>query len=234
MRDNEALIKKAQAGDEKAFDELISSNMGLVKKIALKFIDRGVEYEDLVQIGSIGMIKAVRSFDFSYECVFSTYAVPLIIGEIRRFLRDDGIIKVSRQVKRQGGEILKKKEEFTRLNAREPHMGELAELCGLNTEEVIYALEAVGPVRSLNEFVSDDECELGDFVADKHNEMDKMTDRIALSQAISILPELQQKIIMLRFFRDLSQKQTGDLLGLSQVKVSREEKKIMVKLRQAL
>lgn len=227
MRDNEALLKKAQAGDEKAFEEIISSNMGLVKRIALKFTDRGVDFEDLVQIGAIGMIKAVRSFDFSYECVFSTYAVPLILGEIRRFLRDDGMIKVSRQTKRQGIEILRQKEAFIKAHAREPKLTELAELCGISSEELVYALDAVNPVHSLNESVGDDEGELGDFVADKNNEMEALTDKIALAQAIKSLPEIQQKIIMLRFFRDLSQQQTGQLLGLSQVKVSREEKKIM-------
>lgn len=234
MRDNEALLKKAQAGDEKAFEEIISSNMGLVKRIALKFTDRGVDFEDLVQIGAIGMIKAVRSFDFSYECVFSTYAVPLILGEIRRFLRDDGMIKVSRQTKRQGIEILRQKEAFIKAHAREPKLTELAELCGISSEELVYALDAVNPVHSLNESVGDDEGELGDFVADKNNEMEALTVKIALAQAIKSLPEIQQKIIMLRFFRDLSQQQTGQLLGLSQVKVSREEKKIMNKLRQAL
>ncbi|MCI8589572.1 MAG: sigma-70 family RNA polymerase sigma factor [Clostridiales bacterium] len=234
MRDNEALLKQAQAGDEKAFEEIISSNLGLVKKIALKFTDRGVDFEDLVQIGSIGMIKAVRSFDFSYECMFSTYAVPLILGEIRRFLRDDGMIKVSRQTKRQGIEILRKKESFIKEQGREPKLTELAALCEMSTDELIYALDAVNPVHSLNESVGDDDGELGDFVADKNNEMEVLTDKIALAQAIKALPEMQQKIIMLRFFKDMSQQQTGQMLGLSQVKISREEKKIMNTLRQAL
>ena len=234
MRDNEALLKKAQAGDEKAFEEIISSNLGLVKRIALKFTDRGVDFEDLVQIGAIGMIKAVRSFDFSYECMFSTYAVPLILGEIRRFLRDDGMIKVSRQTKRQGIEILRKKEAFIKEQGREPKLTELAALCEMSTDELIYALDAVNPVHSLNESVGDDDGELGDFVADKNNEMEVLTDKIALAQAIKALPEIQQKIIMLRFFKDMSQQQTGQMLGLSQVKISREEKKIMNTLRQAL
>ena len=234
MRNNEILIKRAQEGDDKAFDEVIMSNMGLVKKLALKFIDRGVDFDDLVQIGAMGMIKAVRSFDFSFECVFSTYAVPLIIGEIRRYLRDDGLIKVSRQTKRQGVEILRKKEEFMASHGREPSVGELSELCSMTQEEVIYALDAVGSVRSLNESVGDDDSELGDFIADKKNEMDVITDRIALNQAIEALPEIQRKIIILRYYKDLSQQQTGALLGLSQVKVSREEKKIISLLRKAL
>ncbi len=234
MRNNEILIKKAQEGDEAAFDEVIEKNMGLVKKLALKFIDRGVDFEDLVQIGAMGMIKAVRSFDFSFECVFSTYAVPLIIGEIRRYLRDDGLIKVSRQTKRQGVEILRKKEEFMGTQGREPSVKELCELCSMSYEEVIYALDAVGTVRSLNESVGDDDSELGDFIADKKSEMDVITDRIALKQAIEALPEIQRKIIVLRYYKDMSQQQTGALLGLSQVKVSREEKKIISILRKAL
>lgn len=234
MRNNEVLIKRAQEGDNAAFDEVIASNMGLVKKLALRFADRGVEFDDLVQIGAIGMIKAVRSFDFSYDCVFSTYAVPLIIGEIRRFLRDDGIIKVSRQIKRQGVEILRKKEEFMRLHGREPKLSELTEVCSLTSEEIIYALDAVGTVHSLSESVGDDDGELGDFIADKQDDMEKLTDRIALSQAIESLPEMQRKIIILRYFRDFSQQETGKMLGLSQVKVSREEKKIISKLKEAL
>lgn len=234
MRNNEELIKKAQEGDQAAFDEVIVSNMGLVKKLALKFTDRGVDFEDLVQIGAIGMIKAVRSFDFSFECVFSTYAVPLIIGEIRRYLRDEGLIKVSRQTKRQGVEILRKKEEFMNTEGREPSVTELCKLCSLSYEEVVYALDAVVTIRSLNESVGDDDSELGDFIADKKSEMDAITDRIALKQAIEALPDMQRKIIILRYYKDMSQQQTGALLGLSQVKVSREEKKIISILRKAL
>ncbi len=234
MRDNETLIKLAQTGDDKALSDIVEKNMGLVKKLALRFCDRGVDYEDLVQIGCIGMIKAVRSFDFSYECVFSTYAVPLIIGEIRRFLRDDGIIKVSRQVKKQGVDILRAKEKFMAENNREPHISELAEIVGLSVDDVVYSLEAVNPIHSLNEQAGEDDGELGDFVADKQNEMDTVTDKIALGEAIKKLPDIQRQIIVLRYYKDLSQQQTGKILGLSQVKVSREEKKIISILRQAL
>ncbi len=234
MRDNEALIKKAQNGDEKALSDLVERNMGLVKKLAVRFVDRGADYEDLVQIGCIGMIKAVRSFDFSYECVFSTYAVPLIIGEIRRFLRDDGIIKISRQTKRQGVEILRAKEKFISENNREPRVSELAQITGFSCEDVVYCLEAVNPVHSLNEQAGEEDGELGDFISDKQNEMENITDRIALKEAIRQLPDIQQKIILLRYYKDMSQQQTGKILGLSQVKVSREEKKILSLLREAL
>lgn len=234
MRDNEALIKKAQNGDEMALSDLVERNMGLVKKLAVRFVDRGADYEDLVQIGCIGMIKAIRSFDFSYECVFSTYAVPLIIGEIRRFLRDDGIIKISRQTKRQGVEILRAKEKFISENNREPRVSELAQITGVSCEEAVYCLEAVNPVHSLSEQAGEEDGELGDFISDKQNEMENITDRIALKEAIRQLPDIQQKIILLRYYKDMSQQQTGKILGLSQVKVSREEKKILSLLREAL
>ena len=123
------LVKAAQSGDSEALDTLVKENMGLCKSIALRFLNRGVEYDDLVQLASVGMIKAVRSFDTSFGTAFSTYAVPLIIGEIRRFLRDDGIVKVGRNVKRIGTDAMRKKEEFLREHGREPKMSELSELC---------------------------------------------------------------------------------------------------------
>lgn len=232
--DNLELVRRAKAGDRSAMDELVEQNMGLVKSIAVRFRDRGAEYEDLMQIGTIGMIKAMKSFDFSFNTAFSTYAVPLIIGEIRRFLRDDGIIKVSRSVKRDGVNILRKKEEFQREYQREPTVAELSRLCGLSPEELIFALDAVSPIHSLSEPVSgtdDESMTLGSTLFDRENAIDSVTDRIALSEAIKKLSKLQRQIIALRYSRELSQQQTGDILGLSQVKISREEKKIMEYLR---
>lgn len=234
--ENNELIAKIKDGDEKALEELVNLNMGLVKSIAVRFRDRGVEYEDLIQIGTVGMIKAARSFDFSFNTAFSTYAVPLIIGELRRFLRDDGIIKVSRNIKKQGINIMKKREAFIRTNGREPRITELAELCEMKQEELVYALESVGPVHSLSEQMGSDEdgMTLENMIADKDNAIENLTDRIALSEAVKKLPELQQQILILRYFKDMSQQQTGDILGLTQVKISREEKKILEKLRNAL
>ncbi|MBE6642328.1 MAG: sigma-70 family RNA polymerase sigma factor [Clostridia bacterium] len=235
QNDNITLIKKAQEGDKSALEQLISQNMGLVKKIVLRFKDRGCEYDDLVQIGTIGMIKAVKSFDFSFNTVFSTYAVPLIIGEIRRHLRDDGLIKVSRTVKKNGIDILRKKEEFEKNNSREPSISELAELCSLSKEDIVTALDALSPVRSLQEPLSNDEtATLGNIIKDEECEIDKLTERLALKEALKTLPYEQQQIIYLRYYKDLSQQQTGDILGLTQVKVSREEKRIMNFLRNAL
>ncbi len=212
--------------------------MGLVRSIAARFAgriaDRGLEFEDLIQIGCVGMVKAIRSWDESYGTVFSTYAVPLIIGEIKRFLRDDGPIKVSRSTKRRNAEILKKREEFTREAGREPSVDELAALCGLSCEDLVFALEAGAPIHSLSAPVGDDDAELEDLLEAGPSDIDALTDRLALRQAIAHLPPSQRKIITLRYFCDLSQQQTADRLGLSQVKISREEKKIFEKLRAML
>lgn len=232
---NEELIKEAQNGNEEAFEKLIDQNMGLVKKTALRFKDRGCEYEDLVQIGTIGMIKAVKSFDFSFNCVFSTYAVPLIIGEIRRHLRDDGLIKISRNIKKNGIDILRKKEEYERSNSKEPTISVLAELCNLSTEDVVTALEAISPVRSLQEPLSEDESStLGSILKDDNNEIEKLTEKLALKEAMKGLTDVQKQIVTLRYYKDLSQQQTGQILGITQVKVSREEKRLINYLRNAL
>ena len=233
--DNLTLIRSAQEGDEAALEQIITQNMGLVKRIVMRFRDRGCEYDDLVQIGTIGMIKAVKSFDFSFQTVFSTYAVPLIVGEIKRHLRDDGLIKVSRNVKRNGMIILRKKEEYEKTHFREPTISELSSLCQLSEEDIITSLEAISPVRSLNEPLnSDDSSTLGSIISDDDCPIDRLTERLALKEALSTLPKEQQQIIILRYFKNMSQQQTGEILGLTQVKVSREEKRIMSYLRKAL
>lgn len=234
--ENNALIKLAQEGDSRAFEELIVGNMGLCKNIALRFQNRGVEYEDLIQIASVGMIKAIRSFDLSYGTAFSTYAVPLIIGEIRRFLRDDGIIKVGRGVKKLGADAMRKKEEFVRVNGREPRLSELAELCSVGVDELVNALEAVTPVKSIYEPIGNDEdgSSICDLIAEKEDGIGKAVDRIALSQALKQLPDEQRQLIYLRYVKEMSQESAGRILGMTQVKVSREEKKIIEALRRAL
>ncbi len=229
---NLALIKRAQGGDKEALELLIEENIGLVKNIARRFYGRGIEYEDIVQIGAMGMIKAAKSFDEKYNTVFSTYAVPLIIGEIRRFLRDDGIIKVSRDIRKKGTQILRAKEDFQKEHQREPKISELAVLCSLSEEEVIYALDAATPVSSLQESIgSEGGATIEDMTASENDEIENVIDNIALREAISHLPDEQRQIIHLRFFKELSQQQTADILGLTQVKVSREEKKIFSLLR---
>lgn len=234
-QDNIALLERLAAGDESVLNTIIENNMGLVRTVAKRFCDRGCEFEDLMQIGSIGLMRAARSFDFSFGCLFSTYAVPLIVGEIRRFLRDDGAIKVSRGLKSTGSAIMRKKEEFAKEHGRDPTLCELASFCEMSTQEVAIALEAISPIRSLSEKVgSEDGATLECLIGDKSDTIDSLTDSIALRQAIATLTPRQREIIEMRYFKNMSQQQTGDKLGLTQVKVSREEKKIIEALRHEL
>ena len=233
------LIYRAQCGDEEdamlALELIIEENMGLVRSIALRFRDRGTDYDDLVQIGTIGMIKAVRSFSFEREVVFSTYAVPLIMGEIKRHLRDEGPIKISRIYKKLSMEIGRARNKIITDEGREPTIVELAELCGISVEDAAIALETINPIASLSETHGDDEkLTLESQLSSDDREIEKLTDRIALGQVISRLPRDWQKIITLRYYRNMTQQQVADALGLSQVKISREEKKILSTLREEL
>lgn len=232
---NAVLIGKAQTGDKEAMSQLVELNMGLVKSIIPRFCDRGVEYEDLVQIGALGMIKAIRSYRPEYGCVFSTYAVPLIIGEIRRFLRDDGMIKVSRGVKQLGVHAMKQREIYIKENGKEPKTDELAKICGVSTEELVFALEACYPHHSLSEPAGEgDGACLENILPDKNDGIESLCDKISLKDAIRKLTDLERQIIHLRYYRDMSQQKTAQVLGLSQVKVSRCEKKIFEKLKAEL
>lgn len=234
MSDNISLLQKLSEGDESVLEELIVSNMGLVRSCALRFLGRGAEYDDLLQLGSIGLLRAARSFRPELGCMFSTYAVPLIIGEIKRFLRDDGIVKVSRKVKSTGTHVMRERELFLREFGREPSLSEIAERLNLSTEEVAEAVAATGPVASLNETAGEDDAPLEYFLADKENPLESLTDKIALAEAIKTLSPRRQQIVYLRFFKDLSQSETGKALGITQVKVSREEKIILAELKKAL
>lgn len=234
-KDNLAYLKKAADGDEDAIAHLMDVNGGLVRGLAARFRGRGAEYEDLVQIGSIGMLKAIRSFDPERGTSFSTYAVPLIIGEIRRYLRDDGLIKVGRRQKQLGAAVLRARELFTAKHGREPHIHELAEQFGVSDAEITLALEAISPVYSISESLGDEEDSFSlEKVLPAEDLIEKRIDQIALKESIEALPELWRKIIFLRYFRELSQQQVADRLGLTQVKVSREEKKIFAALREEL
>lgn len=231
---NEENLRLAHAGDEAATAALMEANAPLVYKLARSFAGRGCEFEDLVQIGSIGMLKAIRSFDPSLGYAFSTYAVPLIVGEIRRFLRDDGTVKVSRRLKQNAAAVLRAREHFISENGREPHTSELAALCSLSQEETADALCAASPVRSLAESVGpDDDLVLENTIA-AEDEIEGMTEKMALAEAIRTLDPMHRKIVTLRYFRNMSQKETAEVLGLTQVKISREEKKIFAKLRREL
>lgn len=230
--ENTELIKKAQGGDKEAMSRVVEKNMGLVKSIVPRFSDRGTEYDDLVQIGTMGMIKAIHSFDTSYNTVFSTYAVPLIIGELRRFLRDDGLIKVSRSVKQLGIRAMREKDAYVREHGEEPSISQLCTLCEATHEELVFALEASLPVHSLAQQVGDDETmTLEGTIPEKENAIENLCDSLSLKEALRKLEPTERKIIYLRYFFDMSQQQCADRLGLSQVKISRQEKKIFEKLR---
>ncbi len=230
--DNINNVVLSQSGDEAATEELIKTNYPLAASLARRFQGRGVENEDLIQIALIGMLKAIKTFDTSRGTAFSTYAVPLIIGEIRKFLRDDGLIKVSRDNKRNSAILLKCRESFCEKHGREPHIDELCQETGLDEETVTDALNSVRPVASLSDPIGDDaEFTVENTLEDHAASMDKTIDHIALNDALSSLDERSRKLIILRYFRDMSQQQTADILGLSQVKVSREEKKIIAYLR---
>ena len=238
---NQGLLMLARCDDERvameAIERLVEKNMGLVKSIAVRFRGRGTEYEDLVQIGTMGMLKAIRSFDADTGCVFSTYAVPLIAGEIRRHLRDDGIIKIGRGQRKLGMDLRAAEARIMNEEGREAHVEELAALCGVTSEEAAIALEATTPVISFSySALGEEGTELGNSIADASDleEMDMLRDKIALSQAITRLDPIWRKILILRYYRNMTQQETAAMLGLSQVKVSREEKKILSHLRQIL
>lgn len=232
---NPQLVARAQAGDEAAAAQLIQLNGGLVRSIALRFRDRGTELEDLIQIGTLGMLKAMRSFEPERGNAFSTYAVPLIIGEIRRHLRDDGMIKVGRGYKRLGMLLMRERNRIVSGEGREPGIRELAEACGVSPEEAAVALDALTPVSSLSDTVYGDEgVTLESVVSDGTEELEQLSDRIALRQSIAKMQPLWRRIVLLRYYRNMTQQQTADSLGLSQVKVSREEKKILAFLRSEL
>ena len=240
--DNRELLEMAQSEydglSSKATEALIENNQGLIKSIALRFKDRGVDFEDLMQIGTIGMLKAIRSFELERGTSFSTYAVPLIFGEIRRHLRDEGPIKIGRYYKKIGASLMREKNRILTEEGREARISELAELCSVSVEEAAMALDSMSPMMSLSDLVfgEEDGVELEDMVADPQasSEMEKILDKIALGQAVSKMPSEWQKIVMLRYYRNYTQQKTADSLGLSQVKVSREEKKILDFLRAEL
>lgn len=232
--ENIELLRRYRDGEEAAGERIAEINTPLVYSIAGRFSGRGVDMSDLVECGCLGLVKAMKTFDFSHGTAFSTYAVPLIFGEIRRFLRDDGIIKVSREEKRLCALLSLERERRLSLG-EDPGIASIAKAVGISVQDAASALFSASPVRSLEEkaFDDDDTATLGSVICDEDEEI-KSFNKLALRMAIEKLDPWQRRLIILRYFRDLSQTETAKIMGVSQVKVSREEKKIMEILRKDL
>ena len=235
--DNSQLLPLAKAGDAEAMNMLIEANLPLVTSISKKFINRGYDYEDIYQIGCMGLVKAINNFDDKYNVKFSTYAVPMIIGEIKRFLRDDGIIKVSRNVKSLAKKLHFDKEALTKKLNRDPSIDELAEFSGIDKEEILFALESSASMQYLYEVIHQDDGapvlligKLSENAAEDKN----LTEKIALKEALNSLDMKSRQIIVLRYFKDKTQIQVAKMLGISQVQVSRIEKKVLSEMRKQL
>ncbi|MHB1627523.1 MAG: RNA polymerase sporulation sigma factor SigF [Bacilli bacterium] len=230
-----ALILASQDGDAAARDELVLNNQRLVWAVVQRFLGRGYEPEDLFQIGCIGLMKAIDKFDLQYEVKFSTYAVPMIIGEIQRFLRDDSTVKVSRSLKELARHIRRKRDDLAKELGRQPQINEVAESLGIAPAEVVLAQEAMRAPASIHETVFENDGDpiyLMDQIADA--EQDKWFEKLALHDALSRLPEREQLIIHMRFFEDKTQSEVADVLHISQVQVSRLEKRILQQIRETL
>ena len=233
--ENNSLVAEYKNGSLKAREKLIEKNLRLVKSIAKRFSDRGTEFEDLVEIGTIGLIKSIDGFDESYGFSFSTYAYPFIIGEIRRFLRDDGLVKISRIVKKNISLVMEAKDNYSKMHGKEPKISELSNICNLPSEIIAEALSASNPVISLQDKLSQDnnDTTIEELIPDE-DFVSKLTITIALRQEISKLTEYEKNIINLRYFKNCTQADTAKRLGQSQVTISRAERKIIDKLRQEI
>ena len=227
------LIASAQAGDAEASEKLVTENSGLIWSVTRRFIGRGVEPDDLYQLGCLGFLKAVEGFDCSYGTQFSTYAVPKIAGEIRRFLRDDGTVKVSRGLKEQALTIRTVRNRLTVALGREPTIQEISRQTGLSPEEIALAETATSATESIQRESGDDGFCLEDVLTDTESE-ERMVEKISLRQAIDGLPERERLVIRLRYFHGLTQQRVAKVMSVSQVQVSRIEKKALVLLRELM
>lgn len=229
------LILDSQSGDTVARDTLVLANQRLVWAVVQRFLGRGYDADDLFQIGCIGLMKAVDKFDLSFDVKFSTYAVPMIIGEIQRFLRDDSTVKVSRSLKETARHIRRVRDELSKKLGRQPHISEIAETLGLESSEVVFAQEALRAPSSIHETVYENDGDpiyLMDQIADDENA--EWFDKIALHEVLNRLPERERLIVYLRFFKDKTQSDVAKVLGISQVQVSRLEKRILHSIREQL
>ena len=238
MAENSVLIERAHAGEKEAREVLTTQNLGLVHHIVKRFLGRGYEAEDLFQIGVIGLLKAIDKFDTTYDVKFSTYAVPLITGEIKRFIRDDGMVKVSRNLKENGMRVKYARERLNGKLGREPTLEEVAREANLAVEEVVLAMEANIQVESIYKSVyqSDgNEIFMVDQLADKRgNAHEEVLNQLVIHQLIEGLDKQEQRLITLRYYQDKTQTEVAKVLGISQVQVSRMEKKILLAMRQKI
>ena len=227
-----SLLEAAREGDNDACARLLEENAGLIWSVVRRYFGRGVDPEDLYQLGCLGFVKAVRGFDPAFGCQFSTYAVPKIAGEIRRFLRDDGTVKVSRGLRERGGSIRQARDRLQNDLGREPTLSELAEETGLEAEEIAAAETANAPVASLQMDLGEG-LTLEQLVGDEGME-EGVLEKLALREAVKSLPDREGQVVALRYFRGLTQDKTARILGVSQVQVSRIERKAMARLRELL
>lgn len=231
------LIEQAHKGDKEARDKLVTENLGLIWSIVRRFSNRGHEMDDLFQVGCIGLIKAIDKFDTSFDVKFSTYAVPMITGEIKRFLRDDGMIKVSRSLKETAGKAKMVRESLNNKNGREPTLEEIAEELGIPGEELVMALESGAEVESLYKTIyqgDGNSIYLIDKLEEWDNQNEEVLNKIVLKELLDSLDEKEQRIMKLRYFMDKTQTEIAREIGISQVQVSRLEKKILKNMREKL
>lgn len=229
----EELIAKCQAGDEQAKEVILKQNAGLIWSVVKRFSGKGTETEDLYQLGCLGFLKAVDGFDLQFGTQFSTYAVPKIAGEIRRFLRDDGAIKVSRSIKERGATIKTAHNTLQQKFGRDPTIQELSDHTGISVDEIVEAESALSVVESIYQSAGEDGFSLEDVLTDTQGE-DQVLEQISLRQAIGCLPEKEKMVIKLRYFHGLTQERTAKILSVSQVQVSRIEKKALNILRKMM
>ena len=237
MDRTEELIRRSQDGDKAARDTLIEENMGLIHHVAKRFLGRGVEAEDLFQIGAIGLLKAVDRFDLGFGVRFSTYAVPMIAGEIRRFLRDDSMIKVSRSLKELAVKAARLREQLLMERGAEPGVEELAGRLGVEAEELVQAMDSCTEGESLQKVISQGDSEgtsLLERVEQGRDEQEELLRRMLLEELLASLDPKERRLIVLRFFHDRTQSQVAEELGMSQVQVSRLEKKILLALKEKI
>lgn len=235
MEETFELIRKSQAGDKDAKEQLLRMHSGLIWNVVRRYMGRSCETEDLYQIGAIGLIRAIDKFDFTYDVKFSTYAVPLISGEIKRFLRDDGIIKVSRTLKEHQWKIKRALDELRSELGREPVMDELSKRVALEPEEIMLSMEAVIEVESMEQRIcakDDQGIALGDRLAGEKNEQEDLVNHLFLKQLLECLEERERNLIILRYYENKTQTQVAEILGISQVQVSRLEKRILRRMKE--